>query len=78
MTDTPFDPDPDVIAERRPTHCPFCGHDGAFDGQGHTVDRVKINKQNTETAYGTVWYGIRCSECNGYFRMLEDAEELEA
>jgi hypothetical protein len=77
MTDTPFDPDPDVIAERRPTHCPFCGHDGAFDGQGKAYDTVTIKKDGQATVYRKEWYQVRCVECNGQFRMLDQAIELE-
>lgn len=26
------------VPARQPAHCPYCGHDGAFDGLGRTPD----------------------------------------
>jgi len=64
-----FLPDEDAIEERRPTNCPFCGHSGAFDGQGWQSKTTYPRAcAEPETLMG--WYQHRCPECNGRFRML--------
>jgi hypothetical protein len=74
---TDFEADESVTADRTPTNCPFCGHDGAFDGQGEVPDMFKITRAGVISRFETVWYQIRCPECNGRFRMLEEVEEIE-
>jgi len=74
MTDaSKFRPDESEVKERRPAFCPFCGHDGAFDGQGIFTDTVTVRRRGTETTIKRKNYRHRCSECNGHFEMTEDA-----
>ena len=70
-----FLPDEEVIEERRPTNCPFCGSSGAFDGQGTYPDMVKIRRSGLPYAFDAEWTQHRCPECNGRFRMLTSMDE---
>jgi len=33
--------DVDGISDRQPAYCPYCGHNGAFDGLGEYTDGYK-------------------------------------
>jgi len=68
-------PDEDETANRTPCNCPFCGHDGVFDGQGNIPDTMKITRSGVMTEYDTNWAQIRCPNCNGRFRMLDEVQE---
>jgi len=52
--------DVDGVADRQPAYCPYCGHEGAFDGQG---------------AYGDT-YLHHCGECDQQFATVEPEVEL--
>lgn len=75
---TQFDPDPEVTAERQPAACPFCGHDGAFDGQGSWTDEIVRVRAGVETTYEGTYDRHRCPDCNGRFTMLSDAEKTDS
>lgn len=68
-----------ATADRTPANCPFCGYDGSFDGRGCHYERAEFHRPDSGTErYETRWSQLRCSECNGQFRMLDSAEELES
>lgn len=69
--------DPDVVSDRTPAACPFCGHDGAFDGQGQFPDEIEITRAGVTTTYQATWSQHRCPECNGRFQLLDHAEEVD-
>ena len=54
MKPNPFATD-DNVPNRQPAYCPYCGHDGAFDGLGPVADER---------------YRHRCSDC-GYTFITE-------
>jgi len=70
MVEPDFLPDEEVIEERRPTNCPFCGYSGAFDGQGWQTDTTTYRAVGVEAELRRRWYQHRCPDCNGRFRML--------
>lgn len=68
---------PDEVADRTPVACPFCGHDGSFDGQGSWPDEITITRAGVTTTYDVQWMQFRCPGCNGRFQMLDNAEEVD-
>jgi len=76
MDASKFEAESDEVEQRRPTHCPFCGQDGSFDGQGQ--NRTKRTFKDTEgsATFIMTWYISRCGDCNGRFQMLEDVVEV--
>lgn len=73
---TKFDPDEDATADRQPAACPFCGHDGVFDGQGDWPDEIETARAGVRKEYDVTWVQHRCPECNGTFQMLTEAEQV--
>lgn len=73
-----FEADESETAERTPAACPFCGFEGAFDGQGRRQESVTVTDRNGEAHFDTMWSQMRCSECNGRFRMLDTAVEASS
>jgi len=49
----------DHVSDRQPAFCPYCGHDGAFDGHG----RVPGDGP---------WSVIRCADCGFRFAIEVD------
>lgn len=74
---TRWDPDPEAIADRTPAACPFCGHDGVFDGRGSVPDERTIKRAGVTTTYETQWSEFHCPECNGYFQLLDEATKID-
>jgi hypothetical protein len=73
MTDSIFEPDPEIAADEQPAYCPFCGHDGAFDAQAKDYSVAKLNRLGSNTTWHQEWYHSRCPECGGHFKTLEEA-----
>lgn len=73
---TRFEPDPSAVSGDTPAACPFCGHDGAFDGQGDWNDTIKLTRVGVITVHDVTWSQHRCPECNGRFRMLTESVEV--
>jgi len=67
-------PDELEAEDRRPAACPFCGYEGAFDGQGTFTTEPKIIRRGVETQLVEEWYQARCGECGGVFRCREHSE----
>ena len=66
-------PDDDVTADRKPTNCPFCGHDGVFDAGAKTHDTITYLHKGSKDKFTTSWREIHCPNCDGRFRMIEQA-----
>lgn len=61
-------------------HCPSCGSDGPFDGQGY-YDR-NFTRRSASTGFDATqiyqcWYQVHCPGCGAKFRLLETEEERE-
>jgi len=71
-----FEADDAVTEDRTPAACPFCGYDGAFDGQGKFTREMATKRAGVRTEFKIDWYQFRCSECNGHFQMLDQARKV--
>lgn len=57
-------------------HCPGCGHDGVFDGQGReTRTFARIDKDGRKRIKETR-YRSRCPQCTLEFLTVEDSEVI--
>jgi hypothetical protein len=57
-------------ADRKPAACPFCGHDGVFDGQGRRADDLHVKRRGVSSIFDVDWSQFRCPNCNGRFEMM--------
>lgn len=62
----PWAQDPNVPT-RQPAFCPYCGHDGAFDGTAPPVSNP----------FGGKEYRHRCPDCGYAFKTIEPGDKRD-
>jgi len=61
----------DESGDRTPTHCPHCGFDGGFDGQGTIRRSYERTRSGVTSDVEEQWFVYHCPECDERSAMLE-------
>lgn len=69
-----FSPDTEEKVKMSPAACPWCGHDGAFDGQGQWGEVISTRRSGVRHEYDVVWDAFRCPTCNVQFQMIVESD----